>query len=375
MTPPIRSEIPLSQFTTLEVGGTARFWADCDSEAHLRQALAWAKSEGLMSLVLGGGSNVLVSDAGFDGLVLRFTGSSISLKPETGDQTLVRVGAGCVWDEFVATMVDEGLSGVECLSGIPGWVGAAPIQNIGAYGQEVAETLAGVRVVHRFTGAAEEIPADMLGFAYRLSRFKEDWRDRYVITRVDFRLARSPRGTVRYPALKQHLGMSERDLAPELATIRDAVLEIRREKSMVIDPDDPNRRSAGSFFVNPVVSDRIANAVQKRARKRGTSRGMPRFATADGIKLSAAWLIEEAGFPPGFGRGHVGLSSKHTLALINRGEASAAELVALASEIRHEVYRVFGVLLTPEPVFLGFPTSTDTLLAAPGAHETPIPKV
>ena len=363
MKPPIRSDVPLHEFTTLEVGGPARFWADCEDEEQLKDALAWARSEGRMPTVLGGGSNVLASDAGFDGLVVRVTDSSITFEADVADQVLVRVGAGCHWDEFVAAMIHEGLSGVECLSGIPGWVGAAPIQNIGAYGQEVAETVASVRVVHRFSGDSEEIPADMLGFAYRQSRFKDDWRDRYVITRVDFRLPRNPRGTVRFPALKQHLGMSERDLAPELQTIRDAVLEIRREKSMVIDPEDPNRRSAGSFFVNPVVSDRIANAVQERARTRGTHRRMPRFATADGIKLSAAWLIEEAGFPRGFGRNGVGLSSKHTLALINRGSATAAELVSLAAEIRHEVHRAFGVLLTPEPVFLGFAKSTQALLA------------
>lgn len=352
----IRDQVSLAAHTTLGVGGPAAHWADCDDDEALVHCLQWARQRRTEVFVLGGGSNLLAADQGFHGLVVRplHRDFEISRSPsKDASNVIVQVGAGWDWDRFVARTVDEGWAGVECLAGIPGRVGAAPIQNIGAYGQDVSETIRRVRVMDRRDLSVTWPAAESLGFGYRHSRFKADWRDRFVVTAVEFELRISDRGTVRYPGLRSHLGLKEQDPAPSPREIRRAVLDIRRRKSMVLDSDDPNRRSAGSFFVNPVISKADAEAVQDRVSTLGIKRPMPQFPAGDRIKLSAAWLIEEAGFKRGHVHGQAGLSSRHTLALINRGGAEAREILDLSWRIRHRVEDVFGVELRPEPVFLG----------------------
>ena len=357
-TPPqVEEGAPLASLTTLEVGGPARYLARCRSSLELEECLLWARTMELPVFVLGGGSNLLVADTGFDGLVIQLVDGSIELEPR-GERVRVKVDAGVEWDTLVERTVAAGLAGLECLSGIPGRVGAAPMQNVGAYGQEVAETIAEVRAVELATGAERRLPGDRCGFGYRTSRFKGSWRGRYAVTRVDFLLPCRSAGTVRYPELRRHLGISGDDPSPSLAEVRAAVLEVRRGKSMVIEPGDPNRRSAGSFFTNPVVAPEVAETVRRRSAGE-----MPAFPAPGGlIKLSAARLIEEAGFSRSDRLGRAALSSRHVLALVNRGGATAAELIALAAQVRAGVRAAFGVTLQPEPTFLGFDRDADALL-------------
>ncbi len=354
---PVEEGVALASLTTLAVGGPARYFARCQSLRELEALLSWARQTAMPIFILGGGSNLLVADAGFDGLVIQLAGGSIEVERQ-GDEALVRVDAGIEWDALVERTVAEELGGLECLSGIPGKVGAAPMQNIGAYGQEVSETLAEVHALELATGEPHRWFGDRCGFGYRTSRFKGDWRGRYAVTRVDFLLPHRTTGTVRYPDLARRLVSSSKGTPPQLAEVRAAVLEIRRSKSMVIAARDPNRRSAGSFFTNPIVEPKDAERVRRRATGE-----IPAFSAPGGrIKLSAARLIEEAGFTRGYRSGRAGLSSRHVLALINRGGAAASELIALASRVRAGVRDVFGVTLRPEPVFLGFDQDADALL-------------
>ena len=366
--PAIHQGIPLAGLTTLGAGGPARYLARCTSQAELLAALAWAREHRLATFVLGGGSNLLVADAGFDGLVLQLASRTMELEP-MDELVRVRAGAGLGWDTLVARTVAEGLAGLECLSGIPGRVGAAPIQNVGAYGQEVSDSLEAVHVVDRSSGQAETLAAAQCGLGYRSSHFKLRWPERYVITGVDFLLPRRPQGSVRYPELRRHLGLPADPtghLDPPLAEVRQAVLEVRRGKSMVLRPGDENRRSAGSFFVNPVVPPVQAERIHHLAEELG-DRPMPAFPAPGGqVKLSAAWLIEAAGFPRGYQLGAAGISSRHTLALINHGGATAADLIALARLIRQRVAERFGVTLEPEPCLLGYPGGWKAALAEPG---------
>jgi UDP-N-acetylmuramate dehydrogenase len=297
-------------------------------------------------LVLGGGSTLLVSDDGFDGLVLRVDVRGIDVRP-AGAHVEVEAGAGEPWDGLVAAVVERGLGGIECLSGIPGLVGATPIQNVGAYGQEVAETIVRVRALESATGTVVDFAAEDCRFGYRESRFKLEDRGRYVVLSVAYRLAADASPSVRYPELARELdARDERSAdAPTLADARAAVLAVRRRKSMVTDPDDVDSRSAGSFFVNPIVPVEIADAI-------GLD-GMPRYPVGDRVKLSAAWLIERAGFARGTTRGRAAISSKHTLALVNLGGARASEIVALAREVRDGVRERFDITLVPEPVLVG----------------------
>ncbi len=351
-------DVPLAGLTTLGVGGPARYLARCRSAASLAEVLDRARRRALPVVLLGGGSNLLASDAGFPGIAIQLADESIEVV-EAGDGAVrVRAAAGVDWDALVARTVAAGLAGLECLSGIPGKVGAAPIQNVGAYGQEVAEAIRAVEVVEIATGKRRVLPGSECGFAYRHSHFKGPWRGRYAVVGVEFLLPRRRWGTVRYAELRRRFTSSR----PGLEEVRRAVLAIRRSKSMVLDPGDPNRRSAGSFFVNPVVS--AAAAEEVRACCPGvTGRPMPEFPAGDGqTKLSAAWLIEEAGFERGERRGRAGISSRHSLALVNRGGATAAEIVALAAAVRRRVREVSGVTLEPEPVFLGFKEDVATLL-------------
>jgi len=353
----LRTGVPLAALTTLELGGPARHLLEVRSAAEVREGLAWARSRSLEVAVLGGGSNVVVADRGFDGLVLKAAGRGLEIGREAG-AALVSAAAGEPWDELVAQTVAEGLAGLECLSGIPGSVGATPIQNVGAYGQEVGPVIDRVRVLELGSGVERVLSGADCGFGYRSSRFRAA-PGRFLVLEVVYRLRPGGAPTLAYDELRRALAVHA--AAPGLGRVREAVLELRRAKSMVLDPDDPNRRSVGSFFLNPVVETGVAAAVEARARACGAvapGESMPRFAAGAGHeKLSAAWLIERAGFSRGLRRGAVGLSSRHALALVHHGGGSAAALLELARDIRDGVRKLFGLTLEPEPVFLGFGTS------------------
>jgi UDP-N-acetylmuramate dehydrogenase len=354
-----RTDVPLAPLTTLELGGRARVLAEVEEECDLVESLRWAAREALPVALLGGGSNTVVADDGFDGLVVRVALRGIDVRAgHADDSVLVTAAAGESWDDLVDTAVGEGLAGIECLAGIPGTVGATPIQNVGAYGQEVAETIASVRALDRATLATRELVPAECGFGYRSSVFRRE-PGRFIVLAVTFRLSTGAPGCARYPEVARALEVAA--AAPEAQAVRDAVLALRRSKSMVLDPDDENRRSAGSFFVNPVIDHRAADEAIRRTLASGVvarADDVPRFAVGDDrAKLSAAWLVEHAGFPKGTRRGAVGISSRHSLALVHHGGGTTAELVALAREIRIAVAARFGVALQPEPVFLGFPTA------------------
>lgn len=347
---------PLAPLTSLRVGGPARLLVHARSANQVRAALTWARQEHVPWLVLGGGSNVVVSDEGFPGLVLqpRLQGVTVA---ESAAGGVVRVAAGEEWDGFVATCVERGWAGVECLAGIPGHVGATPVQNVGAYGQEVADCILAVRAYDTREDRFIEFPASECGFAYRHSRFKAEAPRRHVLLEVTFRLRAGGSPTIRYRELEKMLESRLAGAEPSLGDVRDAVLDLRRRKSMIVDEADPDSRSAGSFFVNPVLDMAAFEALAARARALGhleAHETPPHFpAGPDRVKLSAAWLIERSGFPRGSSEGPVGLSRHHALAVVNRGGATAREVLAFASRIRAAVRSGFGVELTPEPVLVG----------------------
>ncbi|MEU9509100.1 UDP-N-acetylmuramate dehydrogenase [Micromonospora sp. NPDC048170] len=340
----------LARYTTLRLGGPAgRVVAGTDADRIVR-AVREAAERDEQVLILAGGSNVVIGDAGFPGTVVLVRSRGLRVVAEDADTVTVRVEAGEPWDDLVAATVANGWSGLECLSGIPGSTGATPIQNVGAYGQEVAETITGVQVHDRVEGTDARIAADDCGFAYRSSIFK--YSDRWVVLSVDFRLARSPlSGPVRYAELARALGVQVGERVP-LADARATVLRLRAGKGMVLDAADPDTRSVGSFFTNPVLDAAAYELLRERAADIGEPPAWP--GAGDVVKVSAAWLIDKAGF----GKGHPGpegvaISSKHTLALTNRsGTASTASLVELAREIRDGVHHRFGVTLHPEPILI-----------------------
>ncbi|PYQ39997.1 MAG: UDP-N-acetylenolpyruvoylglucosamine reductase, partial [Acidobacteria bacterium] len=345
----IRERFPLAPLSTLGVGGPARYYARVTSEDSVREAVEWARARSLPLLVLGGGSNVVLADEGHPGLVLHLVTRGIETRP-VGETVEVTAEAGEPWDSLVAAAVEQGWAGVECLSGIPGLVGATPIQNVGAYGQEVGETVSAVEAFDLQTGRACRLTNAQCRFAYRDSRFKSADRGRFIVLRVTYALRPGGPPAVRYAELARNL--EERGLGvPSLAEVREAVIGLRRRKSMVLDPGDPNARSVGSFFTNPIVPAAVADELETVLRRDGILREgehPPRFPAGDGrVKLSAAWLIERAGLAKGYQRGNVGLSSRHTLAIVNRGGAAASEVVALAREVRERVHDRFGVTLVP----------------------------
>jgi UDP-N-acetylmuramate dehydrogenase len=333
----IEEKVLLAPFTTIGIGGPARYYTRVSSVDEIREALDWAHSRNVAVFVLGGGSNLLISDNGFDGLVIHMDLRGIAID---GD---VRVAAAEPWDPFVEMMTQKGLAGVECLSGIPGSTGATPIQNVGAYGQEVSQTIVAVEALDRQTGAIREFTNEECRFSYRCSRFKNHEPGRYIILNVTFRMKPGGAASIRYPELQRFIdekGIS----AGDLVAVRKAVIAIRKRKGMVIDRNDPDTRSDGSFFMNPIVP---AGSIRDYS---GAA-----FPAGDGlVKLSAAWLIENAGFNKGFQHGNVGLSSKHSLAIINRGGGTAAEVRELVSMIQERVRERFGVDIHPEPNFIGF---------------------
>ena len=347
--PDIKLDVPLAPLTTLAVGGRARYFWRAVDEAALHAALTWGREQRLPVWLLGGGSNTLVADAGWPGLVVQFTADDWRYT-HNGDEVLVTASAGLVWDDLVAQTCAMGWAGLECLSGIPGWVGAVPVQNVGAYGQEVSDTLVDVRVMDRESLDTTTLLATTLGLGYRDSLFKNTWRDRYVITAVSLRLRVGHADAPRHPEIAEMVhGLSSRTPV----AVRSAVLAVRRRKSMVYDVTDPNHRSAGSFFTNPIVPDALAASLRASL---GDGMEMPEYPTRAGMKkLSAAWLIERAGFSAGSVHrgGSVGLSNRHCLALINLGRASAEDLIEFAQHIQARVHAVFGVSLVPEPNFMG----------------------
>ena len=342
----IQENVPLAPLTTIGIGGPARFFLRAGSVDELREGLAWARGRDLAVFILGGGSNLLVADAGFPGLVIQIDIRGITVESEDR-YAMVKVGAGEPWDPFVAFAVENGWAGIECLSGIPGSTGATPIQNVGAYGQDVSETIARVEALDRTTDRVVWFTNWDCRFGYRASLFKNHERERYVVLSVTFRLERGGCATIRYPELQK--SVDERGVSvDDLPGVRDAVIAIRKRKGMVIDPGDPDTRSDGSFFMNPVLS------ADEYARFAAVAPEAPGFPSGDEVKLSAAWLIEHAGFGKGFVRGNVGLSSKHTLAVINRGNGTAAEVLELVRLIQDGVRARFGVEIHPEPNFIGF---------------------
>jgi UDP-N-acetylmuramate dehydrogenase len=347
-----QEHVALAPLSTLGVGGSARWFVRAGAAAEVTQAHQWTQDHGTSLFVLGGGSNVVIADEGIDGLVLQIAlGGATFVR--RGSDTLLTAGAGEPWDDVVAAAVGRGLAGLECLSGIPGTVGGTPIQNVGAYGQEVGDTIERVVVYDTTTGDTLTLTASDCRFTYRMSRFKRDDPGRFIVCSVMFRL-RDGAPTATYPDIVSHLeraGVS----SPSVAAVRDAVLAVRRRKGMVIAADDQDTRSVGSFFMNPIVSaeeyERVASA--------GGSRP-PAFGTDDGrVKVPAAWLIERAGFGRGEVDGAVGISSKHTLALINRGGATARDVLRLAGRIKRQVGERFDVWLRPEPIFVGFDRDPD----------------
>ena len=331
----MQRNVALGPLTTLGIGGPAKFFLNARSVDEVREAIEWAKSNDEQLLVLGGGSNVLIADEGFDGLVLHLDLRGISAV----DDGILQASASEPWDELVAMAVARDWAGVECLSGIPGSTGATPIQNVGAYGQDVSETITAVEVFDRSSGRVTSLSNADCEFEYRNSIFKKSAKDRYVVLSVTFQLRPGGAPSIRYPELQKAIADGS-----TLQQVRDAVIAIRRRKGMVIDPADPDTRSDGSFFMNPIVSkEKLASLGE-----------LPHFPAGENIKLSAAWLIEHAGFQKGLAHGNVGISSKHTLAIINRDGGTAREVVELVRKIQDGVREKFGVELQPEPNFIGF---------------------
>ncbi len=354
----IQKNIPLAPLTTLKIGGPARFFVRAETEQQVVEALDYAKYERLDLFVLGGGSNILVSDEGFDGLVLQVALKGILLSAECGvrsaeserieaDSTSVTVQAGEDWDRFVAYCVENDLAGVECLSGIPGFVGGTPVQNVGAYGQEISETIVSVRCLDRTTGSITDLTNAECGFGYRTSIFNTSMRDGYIVLAVTYSLVKGGAPKIGYKDIKEFFTGRE----PTLSETREAVLRIRAAKSMVIDENDPNSRSAGSFFKNPIVERELLAKISKKLR----IDSVPHFdVDKDRVKIPAAWLIENAGFYKGFAMGNAGISTNHSLAIINRGNATAKDVLALKDRIVSGVQGKFGIELRPEPIFIGF---------------------
>ena len=351
----IQEDVALAPLTTLGIGGPARWFVEAASEADIVDAVRWAKERTLPLFVLGGGSNLLVADTGFTGLVLHVVLKGTETAKESGC-VIYRVAAGEEWDSFVEKTVQVNCAGVECLAGIPGTIGGTPVQNVGAYGQEVAETIQRVRVLDLERLEFVEMTAAECGFAYRKSIFNSTARGRFLVTRVDYRLRPGSAANLRYADLQKAFAPGS---SPTLVEVAEAVRRIRQGKGMLIVQGDADCRSAGSFFKNPVISAKQFAELTARLGQEP-----PRYpAGNERVKLAAAWLIEQAGFSKGFALGRAGISSRHTLALINRGSATAADLLTLRDAIVEGVDAKFGIALEMEPVMLGFQTGGSVAVA------------
>ena len=347
----LQENVALAPLTTFRIGGPARYFVKAHSTAEVQEAVSWAQTKNIPLFVLGGGSNLLVSDSGWPGLVLKI--GILGIERETSanpeGKVVFEVGAGESWDSFVSDAVAQNCSGVECLSGIPGSVGGTPVQNVGAYGQEVSETIESVEAFDLKDNQVRELCREACGFSYRLSIFNTSERGRFIILRVTYALTPGGAPHLDYADLKRYF--EGRQQAPTLAETRDTVLQIRARKGMLLVEGDPDCQSAGSFFKNPVLSEIQHEELQKRAAEKNLV--IPSYpALEKSRKVSAAWLVEHSGFTRGYSLGHAGISSKHALALVNRGGASAVEILALKNHIQEQVAEVWGVRLEPEPIIL-----------------------
>lgn len=357
----LETNVPLAPLTTFEIGGPARYYCRFRTKEEALRAARWAKERDLPLLVLGGGSNMLISDAGFPGLVLHPAIMEIEAQEEN-DSVEVTAGAGVSWDNLVAHAVKNNWAGIECLSGVPGLVGSTPIQNVGAYGQDVSQSISAVHAMDLRTGELRQFSNSECGFGYRFSRFKSCDKDRFLVLRVRFRLKVGGTPVIRYADLEaalSNLRTGRSALGPTLSEVREAVLSVRKRKGMVLDDSEGQRdsdtRSAGSFFLNPVITAQEFLEFEKKATNYlAKGEVLPHHATGDGcVKVPAAWLIENAGFSKGSGEGRVGISSKHALAVVNRGGATADEVLRFARLVRDRVRDRFGVTLKPEPIMVG----------------------
>jgi UDP-N-acetylmuramate dehydrogenase len=348
----LQENVPLAPLTTFRIGGPARFLVEAQSAVDVQRAVAFAQSKSLPLFVLGGGSNLVVSDSGWPGLVLKVSITGIDRRSAEPDGKVVfDVGAGEPWDRFVSQAVLARCAGIECLSGIPGSVGGTPVQNVGAYGQEVSQTIASVEVFDQKDGQVRELCREACGFSYRSSIFNTTERGRFIILRVAYALTPGGEPHLEYADLKRHF--EGRETRPDLAETREAVRHIRARKGMLIVAGDSDCQSAGSFFKNPVLTQQQHEDLNQRAAARGLT--VPSYpALEKSRKVSAAWLVEKSGFARGYGFGHVGISTKHALAIVNRGGATAAEVLALKDQIQQRVEEIWGVRLEPEPVMVGF---------------------
>jgi UDP-N-acetylmuramate dehydrogenase len=346
----IQENVPLAPLTTLQVGGPARYFVQAHTIAEVSEAVSLARSRNLALFVLGGGSNLVISDAGWPGLVLKIAITGIEGRSQD-DKSLFEVGAGEDWDKFVAHAVSRNCAGIECLSGIPGSVGGTPVQNVGAYGQEVAETIESVLTLDLKDGQVHELCNEACGFQYRTSIFNTSEPGRYLILRVTYVLTPGGEPAILYADLKKYFaGWSTK---PSLADTREAVRQIRASKAMLITPSDEDCRSAGSFFKNPVLSDEQFKELNNRAAAKSLQ--IPSYPALQAQrKISAAWLVEHSGFSKGYGNERVGISRKHALAIVNRGDANAADIVAFKKVIQLQVEQIWGIRLETEPVFVGF---------------------
>jgi len=350
----IQENVALAPYTTLGIGGPARFFTRITEESQIPEALDFARARSCPVFILGGGSNILVADTGFPGLVLKIELRGIHTIDDE-HRGIIVAAAGETWDVFVQHCIDRDLAGIECLSGIPGTVGAAPVQNIGAYGQEICKRIISTRVLDREIEAPIELSNAQCKFSYRSSIFNTEYPDRYIILKVAFDLHTHGRPRISHPEIQSRLSGS--GSRPSLREVRQAVLEIRRAKGMIVSENDPDSKSAGSFFKNPVLTGEEAERIEAQARARGLlsgSESIPRFPFGTNkVKLAAGWLVERAGFPRGYTRGNAAISTKHALALINRGGATAQEILDLMHIIQDGVREKFGVMLEPEPVIVG----------------------
>jgi UDP-N-acetylmuramate dehydrogenase len=346
----IEADRPLASLTSMGVGGPSQYYTTVETTGELIRALAWANSRSLPIWILSGGSNIIVADEGVVGLVIDVCLRGVRYEAREGAAMLATAAAGEPWDPFVADTVSRGYSGLECLSGIPGRVGATPIQNVGAYGQDVSQSICHVLVLDRASGDIRQVESADCEFGYRTSRFKQLEPDRFVVMAVCYELKLSPPVLSRHAELTRQLANQNANAAT-VQDVRDAVVSLRKSKSMLLDPADPCTRSCGSFFVNPVISSDRAEAL----RSRFVGETVPLYPQSAGaVKVAAAWLIEKAGFSRGYNDGSVGLSDKHSLALVARSGARACDVVRFARKIQTTVSDAFDIVLVPEPVFWGY---------------------
>lgn len=341
----IQEKIELAPLTTLRVGGVARFFVRAETENQVIETVIWAHQNEFPLFILGGGSNILISDKGFDGVVLQICLKGIEVSGNT-----VTVQAGEDWDEFVKFCIERNLQGIECLSGIPGFVGGTPVQNVGAYGQEVSETIVKVRCFDRKSEEIIELSNSECEFSYRKSIFNSTQKDRFIVLSVTFNLVPNGEPKIVYKDLREFFDNEK----PNLIKTREAVCRIRAEKAMLVRQGGLDSQSAGSFFKNPIVENEVFVKIVEIAKSLGIEK-VPSFSVDENsVKIPAAWLIEKAGFSKGYTKGNAGLSTKHSLALTNRGNATAQDILDLKTEIQTKVNEVFGLELKPEPIFVGF---------------------